>query len=436
MSIKELKTRIALKYDTYANWKDSNLVLLPGEIGLCAIPEGSAEATTNPTVLFKVGDGTTPFKTLKWASALAADVYGWAKAEKVVYDDSAKTIYFMPAGKTNKETDNVGKIDLSASFTALDERIAAIEGTVGGDISNQLTALSGQINQEKTDRQNADTNITNLIGEGFEATDGKTVADKIEAVNTAVNNLKNTEVQNNSDAIADLVEDLSAELGTRKAADDALNGRLEKIEAFFEAADHDGETGGLNDALDTLVEIQNYLKGEGSPVDELLETVDQHGNAIETLKEQVEGKDDKAGLLDDMVAAKENISALQAQTSELEKVTKGYTGDNAIQNDVTSAKTLANNAQTAAEAAQGTADGAVSSIGTLNTQINGDDGIAATLTTTTATANKAKEDLANFETTVTTNYARYDSESKNLYVNSDVIIFNCGGATETIPNPT
>lgn len=93
MAEKILNTRIQLKYDSYANWtkldvegKYGNLVLKKGEIGICEIPSGNANATTAPTVLFKVGDGTLPFhhedptKCLKWASALAADVHAWAKA--------------------------------------------------------------------------------------------------------------------------------------------------------------------------------------------------------------------------------------------------------------------------------------------------------------------------------------------------------------------
>ena len=83
---KLINTRIALKIDTLANWsktdvegKGAKLVLKRGEIGLCEIPSENAAAQTAPTVLFKVGDGTTPFGELKWASALAADVYSWAK---------------------------------------------------------------------------------------------------------------------------------------------------------------------------------------------------------------------------------------------------------------------------------------------------------------------------------------------------------------------
>ena len=82
MAEKFLNTRIALRIDTFENWsktevaeQGANLVLKRGEIGLCEIPSGNANAQTAPTVLFKVGDGTSTFGALKWASALAADVY-------------------------------------------------------------------------------------------------------------------------------------------------------------------------------------------------------------------------------------------------------------------------------------------------------------------------------------------------------------------------
>ena len=79
---KTLKTRIQLKYDTLANWNAVASTFVPnkGEVCFVEIPTGDATATTAPTVLFKVGDGTTTWGALKWGSALAADVYAWAKA--------------------------------------------------------------------------------------------------------------------------------------------------------------------------------------------------------------------------------------------------------------------------------------------------------------------------------------------------------------------
>lgn len=87
MATKTLNTRIQLKYDTLANWqseaeagKGALLVLKKGELGIVEVPTGStAEQTTPPAILFKVGDGVKTFKQLPWTSALAADVYAWAK---------------------------------------------------------------------------------------------------------------------------------------------------------------------------------------------------------------------------------------------------------------------------------------------------------------------------------------------------------------------
>ena len=83
MADKTLKTRIKLKYDTLTNWQGegASVVLLKGEVAVCEVPTGgSLEQVTPPAILFKVGDGTKKFSELPWASALAADVYAWAKA--------------------------------------------------------------------------------------------------------------------------------------------------------------------------------------------------------------------------------------------------------------------------------------------------------------------------------------------------------------------
>lgn len=90
----ELQTRIMLKYDSYANWTANNPVLLAGEVAIATIPSGTSVPTKDqrqmqdlPNVVMKVGDGSTHYNDLKFVSALAADVYDWAKAsEKPVYD--------------------------------------------------------------------------------------------------------------------------------------------------------------------------------------------------------------------------------------------------------------------------------------------------------------------------------------------------------------
>ena len=81
MATTTLSTRITLKYDTLANWNASEFILKKGEVAICSLDTGeTAEQSTPPAVLLKVGDGTHKFSELPWASGLAADVYGWAKA--------------------------------------------------------------------------------------------------------------------------------------------------------------------------------------------------------------------------------------------------------------------------------------------------------------------------------------------------------------------
>ena len=87
---KTINTRIQLRYDTLENWQSTTtagkgalLVLNKGEMALCFVPAITTGTTqTAPTVLFKVGDGTKTFEQLPWGGAVAADVHGWAKADK------------------------------------------------------------------------------------------------------------------------------------------------------------------------------------------------------------------------------------------------------------------------------------------------------------------------------------------------------------------
>lgn len=83
---KTFKTRIQLKYDTYANWTAKDPVLLAGEMAIATIASGNTQEVNSvkaPQVIIKIGDGVTSYNDLKFVSALAADVHEWAKAEKL-----------------------------------------------------------------------------------------------------------------------------------------------------------------------------------------------------------------------------------------------------------------------------------------------------------------------------------------------------------------
>lgn len=92
--MKYLNTRVQLKYDSYENWSkaENQKDLLPGEIAIAYL--GLTHTTTAPDnethpVLFKVGPGK--FNDLPWASALAADVYDWAKQTALFVDGTSAT---------------------------------------------------------------------------------------------------------------------------------------------------------------------------------------------------------------------------------------------------------------------------------------------------------------------------------------------------------
>jgi hypothetical protein len=155
---KTLNTRIKLKYDSYAAWTTDpgkNLVLLPGEIGICAIETKSQGAQTAPTVLFKVGDGEHKFHELKWASALAADVYTWAKSETVELfieknaegSETGKREIRFKTGDTVNHSIDLSDFATDADISSLASRIAAVEAKFSGDASveGQISALDSRL---------------------------------------------------------------------------------------------------------------------------------------------------------------------------------------------------------------------------------------------------------------------------------------------------
>lgn len=128
--VKNLNTRIALKYDSYENWQEYNPILLKGEIAIAELPvsenkpgagepnaAGSTPAIQNaPNILIKVGDGTNHYNDLKFVSALAADVYSWAKA-------ATKPTY--SAGEITGLKDYIGQ---QIQDTNTQYRIVAVDG--------------------------------------------------------------------------------------------------------------------------------------------------------------------------------------------------------------------------------------------------------------------------------------------------------------------
>ena len=121
---KEIKTRIALKTlpllgeNSWDSIKDT-YIPLKGEVCICEIPQDNVNATTAPTILFKVGDGTSTLGQLKWASALAADVYDWAKKPQAEFITWVNTVVEHPAAPVITTGNENGTIAVDGADVAV-----------------------------------------------------------------------------------------------------------------------------------------------------------------------------------------------------------------------------------------------------------------------------------------------------------------------------
>lgn len=245
MAIKELQTRLALKYDSYANWTDdtkeglgANLVLLKGELGICAIEDKAQGAQTAPTVLFKVGDGTSPFKSLKWASALAADVYAWAKASDVRL--SGKTIEFV-GGKDAEGNDIIVK-SIAINYATPEEVAAAVKV-----VSDNLAGVDARVlalENKFTGEGSVDAKIATAKQEAIDAaaSDATTKAGTAETNAKAYTDEREVEINK---AIAQAKTDANGYTDGKVAT---INGELTSLDSRLDAIEGEGE-GSVKKAL-------------------------------------------------------------------------------------------------------------------------------------------------------------------------------------------
>lgn len=425
MAIKELKTRITLKYDSYENWSQNNPTLLAGEVAIVTVDTNNNPAADNndhiqnpPTVLFKVGPG--PFNSLQWASAKAADVHNWAKQSEADFktwlsttagfatDDEVSALIASAEARVKATTDALaakdaelaGKVtELENKFTGegsvasqIEEAVAAeaalreagdtaINNKIGtvadgktvvtmisdaqtaaskagtdaaatvdtkltthvntynskvaelaGDISDNATAITTEKSRAEGVEAGLRTDVDKIMGTGdgsFKKADAalktelQAYADQAEADATAAaeayTNTRETEIKKltsaNAAEISRVAGLVSTETTEREAADEALGGRLDKVEAFFKTAE--GET--LDTALDSLKEIQDYLKGEGDATGGILSRVGQAETDIDNLQKEfaaggrvTKAESDIDTLQAEMTQAKTDIDAVEA----------------------------------------------------------------------------------------------------------------------------
>ena len=134
--------------------------------------------------------------------------------------------------------------------------------------------------------------------------DGENLAALVAALEEATSNLSTNKAD--KDQVAkDIKAAVDAEAEIARAAEKAnadeivrvegaLDERLDKVEAFFEGAAEDGE--GLQNALDTLKEIQDFINVEGTTADAMIKDIAANKKAIE---DEAKARDDADKAIDE-----------------------------------------------------------------------------------------------------------------------------------------
>ena len=375
---------------------------------------------------FPIGEGDDKYANIKAYidakdAATLASAQGYADTKKIEVigtNDTATELTVRGVKQYAKEqteaiSDKLGTIaegDTISELIAANAQAAAdaasaaasagtaatnAQNTIAGhknDKANPHGVTAAQVGLDKVENKSTATIKTEFTGAiadgntGFVTGDAvyeanKAITDKIGTVSTGktVVGLINAAQADASKALTDLASEVTA----RENADNALDERIDKLEAFFEGADHDGEDGGLKDALDTLVEIQDYITTEGAAADQMVKDIKQNADDIDALETRMGTAEEEidaiqadldtatTGLKARMATAESEIDDLQAKVS---------TGTNSHETRIGAIETALRDGGTtyeAIEVAQGAADDAQDAIDAHIADKNNPHGVTA-----------------------------------------------------------
>ena len=339
MATKELLTRIQSKISTLAEWKavESTFKPLRGEICIAEIPSGDPSASTAPTCLIKIGDGTSFFKDLTWLSARAADVQSFLKVDAegntwtqanfeawikslVTIDDVDTSAFATKAElKTVSDAADQNKTDIATLNTNLD--------TLNTTHTNDKAALETAIAAAKKAGDDAQADIDAYQTSNDQAvaqtlTDAKAYTDELANGAVATNTAG---VSENKTAIATLRTDVQTgdSINDFKAVETALAGKqavgdyATKTEAqgYADAKDEaiaDAKKAGT-DAAAAVTALENgKVKDNATAISELQTAVDNLGS---TSTDTYETKTDAAQKLVDAKAYTDELKNGQVKTN-------------------------------------------------------------------------------------------------------------------------
>lgn len=478
---KVFQTRIQLKYDTYENWIAANPILKKGEMAIATVDSGVQSMTNLPNIVLKVGDGTSPYNTLKFVSALAADVHGWAKANtKPVYaaseitglqeaieqysDYDTNTQYRIVqvvdekkvaipgkyqlqskelGGDWQNVTDpegNTSLIDVTDAFGRIATLETTIEGLTGGagSIANQIKAAITKLSYTGYDAGVADNSETiSFVGEISEANGVVSATKRDLKFKTAYNSEKN-KVATEADVKAvveqfsksltykGMLDKLPTDVSGYKTGDVIIVGKLEYI---FDGTKFDqfGDEG-IADAVKKSLTSEAQPGATNKTITSIVQT---NGMVTATYDEiSIPGTQVQVPKADGTEGTETLNARLDAIKASVAAV-KGESTDTAENKTVYGAFAAAAAAQTSADNAanaitQLTSDGAIAT----ETQPNGKFGVLTQVKQTHGAISKGAEVMLH---KVAASGKINDLDQEIGANNKPVwIVFDCGSATEVM----
>ena len=330
------------------------------------IATANGKIKANEDAISAIKDGTTidSFKDVEDALAGKQEAGDYAtKTEAQSYANTAAKAVDDKLGFIPDETNATLKayvdkktegIATEGAMTALAGRVTAIEDDY----------LKGEDKTELTNAINLKANQT-ALQEEIDRAKGEEA--RIEGLVTAEASRADTEEKR-------IVGLVTAETNRATAAEEALDGRLDQVETFFQTAE--GEQ--LDKALDTLVEIQTYIKSEGAAADEMVKDIAANKTAIDAIKADYLKAADKTelsnainGVEGRVTTAEGEIDALQAKFTGNGDGTVAKMISDAVAAEATLRETGVNEAKTAASAANTKAQNAQDEVDALETVVAG-----------------------------------------------------------------
>lgn len=200
----------------------------------------------------------------------------------------AKTYTDTEVKKVQDEVDAVELLigEVAEGSTVVD-MIGAVEDVAEAN-AGEITTLKGKVEALEAGTYD-DTEVRGLISanaEAIEALEGVHAEDKEELEGKI--NLK-------ADQTA-----LEAEIERATGVEEGLEGRIETMEAFWAAAQADGDE---KNVIDTLKEIQEYIAGDETGASEMAASIKQNADDIDALEGRMDSAEQALGTVDSRISA-------------------------------------------------------------------------------------------------------------------------------------